>query len=312
MIVMVFASASSTSAYAADDEFVRIVTGASGGSWYPLGAKMAEFIGDIDGLVTSNGPGGGVGNLLDVANRDVELAWSYGHSAYDALRGNPPFRRANPDLRHVATFYPSAITTVVPEDSSITSYADMQDKNVSPGYITFSSFAAAQVIYKKYGFTVEDIRNSGGTVHHIGYTDSVSLMKDGHIDAFTAIVSYPQASILDLEFNPGVRFIPVDEPILEEILEENPGYIRVDLTNEHYDSIKSTVPTLGAVAILVTHKDVSDDTIYKVTKAIWENHDELARVKDVWNSVKLEDALLGATLEVHPGAKKYYDEQGVK
>lgn len=295
------------------DEFVRIVSGPSGGSWYPLGAKMAEIFGKIDGLSVSNGPGGGVGNVLDTNKKEAEVGWTYGHTAYDGFKGNAPvFKGTNPNIRHLATFYPAGLQTVVPAKSDIKSYADLKNKNLSPGKLKWSGYAAAQLIFARYGFTVDDVKKNGGTVHHVGYSDSVSLMKDGHIDAYTALTSVPQASLLDLEFSPGVRFLPVDKPILEGILNENPGYIKIDVTKDHYKSITEPVSTLGAVTIMVVNKDVSDETVYKITKALWENHAELAKVKSVWNSVKLENALLGAALPIHPGAKKFYDEKGVK
>jgi TRAP transporter TAXI family solute receptor len=295
------------------DEFIRIASGPSGGSWYPLGAKMAEIFGKIDGLSVSNGPGGGVGNVLDVNKKESELGWTYGHTSYDGFKGNAPtFKSANPNIRHLATFYPAGLQTVVPAKSDIKSYKDLKTKNISPGKLKWSGYAAAKMIYAKYGFTVEDVKKGGGTVHHVGYSDSVSLMKDGHIEAFTALTSVPQASLLDLEFSPGVRFLSIDKPILDGILKQNPGYIKLDVTKEHYKSIKEPVSTLGAVTIMVVHKDVPEDVVYKITKALWDNHAELVKVKKVWNSVKLEKALLGAALPVHPGAKKFYDEKGVK
>ncbi len=294
------------------ETFVRIASGPSGGSWYPLGAKMAEMFGAIPDVSASNGPGGGVGNVLDVNRGDAELGWTYGHTAFDGLKGNAPvFKKANPNIRHLATFYPAGLQTVVPKDSDIKSYTDLKDKNLSPGKLKWSGYAAAQLIFSKYGFSVDDVKSNGGTIHHVGYSDSVSLMKDGHIDAFTALTSVPQASMLDLEFSPGVRFLPVDQAILDGILKENPGYIQIDISSDDYKSIEGTVSTLGAVTIMVVNKDVPDDVVYNITKSLWENHGELAKVKKVWNSVKIENALLGAALEVHPGAKKYYDEKGV-
>lgn len=295
------------------DEFVRIVSGPSGGSWYPLGAKMAEIFGKIEGLSVSNGPGGGVGNVLDVNKKEAELGWTYGHTSYDGFKGNAPvFKSANPNVRHLATFYPAGLQTVVPAKSDIKSYKDLKTKNLSPGKLKWSGYAAAKMIYAKYGFSVEDVKKGGGTVHHVGYSDSVSLMKDGHIDAFTALTSVPQASLLDLEFSPGVRFLSIDKAILGGILKDNPGYIKLDVTKDHYKSIKSPVTTLGAVTIMVVNKDVPDDVVYKITKALWDNHGDLVKVKGVWKKVKLENALLGAALPVHPGAKKYYTEKGVK
>ena len=297
---------------ASADTFVRIVSGPAGGSWYPLGAKMAEILEkEVDGISTSNGPGGGVGNVKDVNNKEAEIGWSYGHTAFNGFSGKGAFDKAHPDVRHLATLYPAGLQTVVPNDSKVQSFADLKNKNISPGKTQWSGFAAFKLVAGKYGFTVDDVKKAGGTVHHVSYSDSVGLMKDGHIEAFTALTSVPQASLLDLEFNPGVRFLPLEEDVLKDILSENPGYVRLEVTNEHYKSVKTPVPILGAVTNLVVHKDVPDDIVYGITKAIWDNHAEFAKLKDIWNSVKLENALLGAAVPVHPGAQRYYDEMGV-
>ena len=137
-------------------------------------------------------------------------------------------------------------------------------------------------------------------------------MKDGHIDAFTGLTSVPQASFLALEFSPGIRFLPIDKAILDKIMSSNPGYVRINIDQSHYKSIKKPVPTLGAVTILVINKNVPNDIAYAITKALWENHGEFVQVKKVWKKVKLETALLGAATPVHPGAMKYYKEKGVK
>ena len=63
---------------------------------------------------------------------------------------------------------------------------------------------------------------------------------------------------------------------------------------------------------MVVHKDLPDELVYNMCKVFWENHATFAEVKGIWNSVKLEDALNGAAIPVHPGAQKCYDELGVK
>jgi len=298
---------------AAADTFVRIVSGPAGGSWYPLGAKIAEVIQkNLKGVSTKNTPGGGVGNVRDVNKGNAEIGWTYGHTAYNGFVGKGAFKAKNPNVRHLATLYPAGLQTAVPAKSKIMSYADLKARNVSPGKAKWSGYAAYKMVIGHYGYSVEDVKKGGGTVHHVSYKDSVALMKDGHIDAFTALTSVPQASFLALEFSPGVRFLPIEKPILDTIMKSNPGYIRVTIDQSHYKSLKAPVPTLGAVTVLVINKDVPADTAYAITKALWENHGEFVAVKKVWNKVKLNAALLGAATPVHPGAMKYYAEKGVK
>ena len=294
------------------DQFVRIVSGPAGGSWYPLGAAISEVLNkNVEGITASNGPGGGVGNIKDVSKGNAEIGWSYGHTAYNGMNGKGAFDKTYPNVRYLATLYPAGMQTAVKADSGINSYADLKDKNISPGKAQWSGFAAYKMVIGHYGYTVDDVKNAGGSVHHVSYSDSVALMKDGHIDAFSGLTSVPQASFLDLEFSPGIKLLPIEDAVLDKILSENPGYIRMTVTQDDYKSLKAPVNTLGAVTVLVANKDLPDDVAYNVTKALWENHAELVKVKKVWNSVKLENALLGSAIPVHPGAKRYYDEQGV-
>jgi hypothetical protein len=79
-----------------------------------------------------------------------------------------------------------------------------------------------------------------------------------------------------------------------------------------YESLGADLHTLGIVTNMVVHKDLPDDLVYNMCKVFWANHAAFAEVKGVWKRVTLENALNGAAIPVHPGAKKCYDELGVK
>jgi uncharacterized protein len=297
----------------ADDTFVRMVSGPSGGSWYPLGAKIMQVFDEkIDGISTSNTSGGGISNILAVNGGDAEIGWSYAHTAYNGYVGKGKFSKAQPNVRHFATLYPAMFQVAVRKDSPIQSFADMKAANISPGKAKWTGTAFAESIIKAYGFGFDDIKNNGGTVHHVSYTESVALMKDGHIDVFMAATSMPQASFLELEHSPGIRFIGLPKQKLDEILKANPGYIPGMMPKGVYESIGEDLNTLGIVTNMVVHKDLPDDLVYNMCKVFWENHAAFVEVKGVWKSVTLENALNGAAIPVHPGAKKCYDELGVK
>ena len=294
------------------DEFVRMVSGPSGGSWYPLGAKIMEVLGkEVSGISTSNGPGGGVGNVKDVSKKNAELGWSYGHTAFNGYKGQGAFDKAQPDVRHFATLYPSAFQTAVPRDSAIKTYADLKDKSISPGPSHFSGNAAARLVLEQYGLNYEMITKNGGTVHQVSYTDGKALMQDGHLDAFMALTSVPQASFIDLNFKPGIRLLTIETAIMDKLLKMNPGYVRYEIAKDIYKDQAGPTTTLGAVAVLVVSKELSEDLAYNLVKAMWDHHADFVKVKSVWNSVKLSQALDGAGIPVHPGVARYYTEKGV-
>lgn len=294
------------------DTFVRMVTGPSGGSWYPLGAKIMQvFQDEIDGIATSSTDGGGVGNIKAVGGGDAEIGWSYAHTSYNGYAGQGVFTKKNEDIRHFATLYPAMFQVAVRADSDIQSFDDMKDKNISPGKAQWTGTAFAESILRGYGYDYDTVRSNGGTVHHVDYTESVALMKDGHIDVFMAATSMPQASFLELEHSPGIRFIGLPDDKLQEIIDANPGYIPGLMPAGVYESVKEDTKTLGIVTNMVVSASLSDDLVYQMCKVFWENHATFAEVKGIWNSVKLENALDGVAIPIHPGAKRCYDELGV-
>jgi len=312
-IAVAVLAAAAASGVARADTFVRMVSGPSGGSWYPLGAKIMQVFDEkIDGISTSNTSGGGISNILAVNDGDAEIGWSYAHTAYNGYVGKGKFSKAQPDVRHFATLYPAMFQVAVRKDSPIKSFSDMKAANISPGKAKWTGTAFAESILKSYGLSFDDIKNNGGTVHHVSYTESVALMKDGHIDVFMAATSMPQASFLELEHSPGIRFIGMPMGKLDEIIKANPGYISGVMPKGVYESVGEDLHTLGIVTNMVVHKDLPDDLVYNMCKVFWANHAAFVEVKGVWKSVTLENALNGAAIPIHPGAKKCYDELGVK
>lgn len=294
------------------DEFVRMVSGPSGGSWYPLGAKIMQvFDEEVEGISTSNTSGGGISNILSVNGGDAEIGWSYAHTTANGFKGAGKFSKPQPDVRHFATLYGSMFQVAVREDSDIQTFEDMKDKNISPGKAKWTGTAFAESILNHYGITFDSIKENGGTVHHVAYTESVALMKDGHIDAFMAATNMPQASFIELEQSPGIRFIGLPKEDQEAIIAANPGYIAGTMPAGVYDSLKEDINSLGIVVNMVVHKDLPEEMVYNMCKVFWANHSTFAEVKSVWNRVKQEDALSGVAIPVHPGAERCYKELGV-
>lgn len=311
-LLKIAALAAMTAVPAQADTFVRMVSGPSGGSWYPLGAKIMQVMEEnIDGISTSNTSGGGISNVLAVNGGDAEVGFSYAHTTANGYNGVGKFSSEQPDVRHFATLYGSMFQVAVRADSDIKTFADMKDKNISPGKAKWTGTAFAESILNHYGITFDSVRANGGTVHHVGYTESVALMKDGHIDVFMAATNMPQASFLELEQSPGIRFIGLPKADQEAIVAANPGFLEGTMPAGVYQSVTEDTHSLGIVVNMVVHKDLPDDLVYNMCKVFWANHGTFAEVKSVWNRVEQAKALDGVAIPVHPGAQKCYDELGI-
>ncbi len=305
---LAFAATSATAA----DTFVRMLAGPAGGAWYPFGAKMMEVAQkEISGIRTSNGPGGGVGNVRNVDKGAAELGWTFGFTAYEGYAGKGKFNKKHENIRYFATLYPGILQTAVPANSPIKSYADLKGKNFSPGKLTFSGNVTAEKLLALYGISYDDIKGAGGTIHRVGYKDSVALMKDGHIDAFVALTNVPNSSFIALDFQPGIRFLPVEKPMADKFVQQNPGFFSYTIKGGSYKGVKEDVLTLATATVLIANAKLDNELGYKLAKSLWDNHAEFAKVSKSWNNAKLANALEGAPIPVHPGAMKFYKEKGI-
>lgn len=311
-LALVLAVGLAAPAAAADKEFLRMFSGPEGGSWYPLGSAMMNIIENNVDISTSNGPGGGVGNCKAVDAGRADLGWTYTHTAYNAYNGRGKFKKDHKNLRHLMSLYPGVFQIAVPEDSDIHSVADLKDKRIVPGKVGFSGTVIAELVLKAYGLSFETIKESGGSVSFVGYSDSAALMKDGHSDAYMAVTSCPQSTIIDLNFRPGIRFLPIDKEHMQKILDMEPGLMATEIPKTAYKGMEEDVPAVGTVTSIVIHKDVPDELAYKIVKTLYANWPKLKEVKKkaIENS-KPDKALMGAGIPVHPGAMKYYKEQGI-
>jgi uncharacterized protein len=296
------------------EQFVRMVSGPSGGSWYPLGAKIMQVLGDeVNGITTSNTSGGGISNILSVNGGDAEVGFSFAHTAANGMNAKGKFKKPQKNIRHFATLYGSMFQVAVRKDSKIKTFEDMKGANISPGKAKWTGTAFAEAILKEYGISFASIRKNGGTVHHVSYTESVALMKDGHIDVFMGATNMPQASFLELEQSPGIRFIGINDKAKQaKILADNPGFVPGVMPKGVYKSLDRNLDTLGITVNMVVHKSLPNDIVYKMCKVFWASHAKFVEVKSVWKRVKQADALKGVAIPVHPGAQKCYDELGVK
>ena len=300
-----------TSAPQAEQKFLRMFSGPEGGSWYPLGSAMMSIVEKGTGISSSNGPGGGVGNCKAVNGGRADLGWTYTHTAYNAYNGRGKFNKKNTNLRHLMSLYPGVFQIAVPKNSKIHSIADLKDKRIVPGKVGFSGTVIAEQVLKAYGITFDSIKKNGGSVSYVGYSDSAALMKDGHSDCYMAVTSCPQSTIIDLNFQPGVRFLPVDKVHMDKILQMEPGLMATAIPQGAYKGLEADVPAVGTVTAIVINKDVSDDLAYKIVKTLYASWPELANVKKkAIEDSKPENALMGARIPVHPGAMRYYKEMG--
>ncbi|MBO8164592.1 MAG: TAXI family TRAP transporter solute-binding subunit [Brevibacillus sp.] len=290
-----------------DPSQMVIATGGTGGTYYPLGGAMAEQIKAATGIATTaEVTGASAENMRLIKNGDAHIAFVQGDIADYASKGVNMFSEDGKieNFQALGALYNETIQIVVAADSNINSVADLKGKRVSVGSPGSGTEVNAEQILEAYGMTFDDLQ-----LQRLSFADSAKAIQDGQLDAAFQTAGYPTAAITELAATKGVKIIPLDADKIQSLIEKYPYYVETTIPGNTYQTVPDDVTTVSVRAILVVKSDLSEDLVYKATKAIFENTDKLPAKKE---EIKVENALQGISLPVHPGAKKYYDEQGVK
>jgi TRAP transporter TAXI family solute receptor len=284
------------------------MTGPMGGSWYPLGGAISDALQkNIPGLTLSVMPGGGIGNVeaLEIGKCDIGFANSC--SAVDGLFGRAPFKKKMENMRQLANLYPQYFQMVVPEDSGIKSVADMKGKTLACDRKGLTGEQLSQLVLQAYGFDYKDMAK----VHHVGYSDGVALMKDGHAQGFFLITTIPASSIIDLAADRKIRLLSLPDDKIKALQKINSGFLKRVIPKGTYPGVDYEVQGVGAFTHLIISAKLPDDLVYRITKILAETLPRFGDVVKDMKGVTAKDLAFDVGVPYHPGARKYYKEIGV-
>ncbi|MCI1592213.1 MULTISPECIES: TAXI family TRAP transporter solute-binding subunit [Heyndrickxia] len=285
-------------------KLLTIATGGTGGTYYPLGGMMGKIIKDETGInadvITS---GASSENMAILKDNKADIAFTQTDIVSYATKGELMFDGKKIDsLKGLGTLYPETIQ-IVTTKSDIKSVEDLKGKVVSVGAAGSGTRANAEQILEAYGMSFDDIK-----VRDLSFDDSTAGIQDGSIDAAFITAGTPTSAVEGLSATDTVSIVPIDADKADALIKKYPFYIKDEVPADTY-KIKEAVPTIAVLSMLVVREDLPEDVVYKVTKAIYENTDKIKHSKAQF--IKAESALNGMSIDLHPGAKKYFDEKGI-
>lgn len=286
---------------------ISIVSAASGGAWYSIGGALAElFKTEIPGAVTECGPGGGISNVFTVSSGEAQLGFGFPNDVVDAENGAASFEGNQiTNIRGVTALYPGILHIAVAADSNIETVEDLKGKVLCTQTKGNSAEQAMNIVLQACGMSYEDM----GTVNYVGFTDAVDLVKDGHADAIAYMSTYPYAALQDLAESKGVKLLSLNEDQIAKIQEINSAYEAISIPGGTYKGTDEEVTCISAKTILFTSAEESDELVYAITKALYENYNYLCTVNSSLSNMT-PDYGSNTGITLHPGAEAYYKEIG--
>ncbi|WP_139492324.1 TAXI family TRAP transporter solute-binding subunit [Brevibacillus dissolubilis] len=301
-------SSGGDSAGSNDPSNLVITTGGTGGTYYPLGGGMAEQVKKNAGIEASaTTSGASAENMRLVRDKKADIAFIQSDIAQYASEGSNMFQQDGKidNFEAMGALYDETIQIVVAANSNINTVADLKGKRVSVGSPGSGTEMNAQQILEAYGLKFEDLQ-----LQRLSFSDSSKAIQDGQLDAAFQTAGTPTAAITELAATSGVKIISIEADKIDAIVAKYPFYVKTTIPGNTYQTVSADTNTISVKAMLVVRKDLSEDLVYKVTKAIFENTDKLGHAKA--KEISVEKALQGVSLPIHPGAKKFFDEKGVK
>ncbi len=295
---------------------ITILGGSAGGMWSVMTEGVAESIRRSlpDSRVTTE-PGKDGPNQVMVSKKQVEFAVTNESTSYAAVEGSAPYKEKYPKIRTVAVLNPtSPFQFFIDQKTGITSFLELKEKRY-PLRIGVNQKGSlmqicGEIVLGAYGITFEDIVKWGGKIHYIRARQALDLWDAGQLDATSEVMQFPASAYIEHSQKHKLLMLPVTQDRvagLSKLLGMPPFTIPANA----YPFQKEAYSTINTKLTLISSVEQPVEMVYDVVKAMYTNLDYLHKVHANLRGLTGEIMAREPTVELHPGAIKFYREIGV-
>ncbi len=296
------------------EEFVSIGTGGVTGVYYPTGGAicrmMAKTRSEHGIRCAVESTGGSVYNVNAVRSGELEFGVAQSDVQYKAVHGEGSLADAgpNPDLRSVFSIHPEPFTVVARADAGITNFEDLQGKRVNVGNPGSGQRDTMEVVMNAMGWTMD----SFALASELQAAEQSQALCDNNIDAMVYTVGHPSGSIQEATTACDAVLVNVTGEAIDALVAANPYYRTATIPGGMYRGNDADTATFGVGATLVTSAAVSEETVYQLVKAVFEDIDGFRGLHPAFANLDPKQmANDGLSAPLHPGAERYFREAGL-
>ena len=293
----------------AQQQFFRIGTGGTGGTYYPLGGIIANAISTDKINVSAVATNGSVANVNGIVGGSMESGFSqadinsWAVEATGIYEGKPKIE----ELRAIANLYPESVHIVIKKGSGVKTVADLKGKRVSLDEPGSGTLVNARAILAAFGVTEKDIKPE-----YLKQQQCAEKLKDGSLDGYFQTTGYPQGTLTELAATNGFDLLAIDGAARDKIMAQYKFFAKDSIPEGTYKDVKG-VETISVGAQWITTAKQPDALVYEITKALWS--DKTRAALDAGHAkgkaIQKATALLGIGIPLHAGAEKFYKEAGI-
>ena len=283
-------------------------TGGTSGTYYAFGGVLSQYIKNNAGIeVIVVSTDGSKANIESIDSGDYQLGTVQSDVMAYAWEGTRSFEDTGKidSFRVVGGLYAESVQLVT-MDPEIKSVADLKGKSVSIGAPNSGVWFNAMDVLTAAGLTEADIKPQ-----YQSFADSADALKDGKIDAAFIVAGAPTAAITELCTTNSAYLVPIDGEVADKLMADSPYYTTYTIPAGTYAGQDEDVVTVTIKATLIVSADASEDDVYNLTKAIFDNTEAIAAENGKGAELSVENATSGMAAPFHAGAAKYFAEKGV-
>lgn len=288
---------------------VTLAGSAPTGTWYIYQGAVAEVINrhipDLYAIPTPSA--GSVENARNLAKGEINIGLMLPDAVVAAYTGTEMFEGEPIEkLRVMHNCYTFPMHVIVMDNSPIQSVEDMKGKKIGVGLTGATERYVAEWILEHHDISLDEV-----TLVPLSVEERAQALTDRQIDAVFILTGITSSTIQELTTAFDARYVPIAEDKLASLNAEYSYIIPSAIPAKTYKGQDEDISAVYCGALQMTTTDMPESLIYEITKATYENTDELIEIVSLAEQLTLESALQGAPIPVHPGAEKYFKEKGV-
>ena len=307
-------SSVSATAQTVQQQFVTIGTGGVTGVYYPTGGAICRLVNKTrkeTGLRCSvESTGGSSYNLNTIRAGDMDMGIVQSDWQFHATNGTSKFKPNGPDkdLRAVFSLHPEAFTVLARKDANIKTFDDLKGKRVNIGNPGSGQRGTMEQLMAAKGWTTKAF----SLTSELKSSEQAKALCDNKIDAFVFTAGHPSGSLKEATTSCDTNLVTVTGPAVEKLLNDNPYYRTATIPGSMYRGNDVDVQTFGVAATFVASTRLSDETVYQVTKSVFEDLSTFKQMHQAFGTLKKEEMISdGLSAPLHEGAKRYFMEAGL-
>jgi TRAP transporter TAXI family solute receptor len=282
-------------------------TAPPGGAFFVVGGALAEVFNEHGGgaSMTAEATSGSQENIRRLGSGELDFALSNSAITYFAVRGTEGWDQAHP-VRAVMTLAPNVAMFVAPADG-VTSIAELAGQRVSVGPAGAGFEYFIRPLLAAHGLAYDDFSPVNAT-----QAGAVDLLSDGSVAAAFLGGAVPTASITQAAAVQDIRLIPFEETARQQLIADFLFFREATIPAGTYRGVDTDFEGLDVGSMhLIAAADASDDLVYAVTKALYENREDVVQRHAAGRAINPTNVVRDTGTEFHPGAIRFYREIGI-